>query len=443
MADLHLLSPRGFRAGGVYAGIKIAHTNDVGLLVCDAPAAAAAAFTTNKVFAAPVKVGRRHVAGGRLRAVVLNSGNANACTGRQGERDALRMCALAAELIGADPAEVLPSSTGIIGHLLPMDKVEAGIRDVAQYLGDSEEHALEFGSAILTTDTRRKAAAVEVKLGRETVTIAGICKGAGMIGPRMALEKGTSLVSGAGKGAGSGRGAGGVVKSKPVAGDSRGAKGSLKGRQATMLSYLTTDAKLSPAALRKLFAPAVDATYNCVTIDDHTSTNDTAVLLASGLGAAVAGDRDLAKFAAALDEVCRSLVYQIAADGEGATKVVIVRVRGAASDGDARAMAKAIANSPLVKCAMHGNDPNWGRIVSAAGLAGVPFDPDVATLTLQGTVVFRNGQPVVYDAEAVSQRLAEAEVTADLSCRLGKGDGTVWTCDLSKDYVTINADYHT
>lgn len=429
MADLHLLSPRGFRAGGVYAGIKLAHTNDVGLLVCDVPAAAAAAFTTNKVFAAPVKVGRQHVAGGKLRAVVLNSGNANACTGKQGEKDALRMCALAAELIGASPEEVLPSSTGIIGHLLPMEKVEAGIRDVAQYLGDSEEHALEFASAILTTDTRRKSAAVEVKIGRETITVAGICKGAGMIGPRMAMETGASARS--------------VAKGKSAATSAGKGKRPLKGRQATMLSYLTTDAKLSPAALRKLFAPTVDASYNCVTIDDHTSTNDTAVLLASGAGPAVTGDRELAKFAAALDEVCQSLAYQIAADGEGATKVVVVKVRGATTAADARAMAKAIANSMLVKCAMHGNDPNWGRIVSAAGLAGVPFNPDVATLTLQGTVVFRNGQPVVYDAEAVSKRLAEKEVVADLSCRLGKADGTVWTCDLSKDYVTINADYHT
>ncbi|MDB5297885.1 MAG: argJ [Phycisphaerales bacterium] len=424
MPDLHLLSPRGFRAGGVHAGIKTTDTPDIGLLVADAPAAAVAAFTTNKVFAAPVKVGRIHAAGGRLRAVVLNSGNANACTGRQGERDAFRMCTLAAELVGCDAAHVLPSSTGIIGHPLPMEKVEAGIRDVAQYLGDSLEHALLFGSAILTTDTKRKAAAATVKIGRETVTLAGVCKGAGMIGPRMAVQVGAAA----------GGGAGGAAKAKGR---------SLKGRSATLLSYLTTDAKIAPAALRKLFAPTVDASFNAVTIDDHTSTNDTAVLLASGASAAVAGDRDLAKFKAALDEVCQSLAYQIAADGEGATKVVVVRVRGADTDADARAMARAIANSPLVKCAMNGNDPNWGRIVSAAGLAGVPFDPDRATLTLQGTAVFRNGQPLTYDAAAVSTRLAEPEVRVDLTCKQGKGDGTVWTCDLSKEYVSINADYHT
>jgi glutamate N-acetyltransferase/amino-acid N-acetyltransferase len=425
MAELHLLSPRGFRASGVYAGIKSTQKPDIGLLVCDTPAAVAAAFTTNKVFAAPVKVGREHAAGGKARAIVLNSGNANACTGRQGEKDARRMCALAAELIGAEPGEVLPSSTGIIGHLLPMAKVEAGIRDAAQYLGDSEEHALLFGSAILTTDTRRKAAAAEVKIGREKVVIAGVCKGAGMIGPRMAV----SLGMGEGKG-------------KTAAKGSAAAK-ALKGRHATMLGYLTTDAKISPALLRKAFAPTVDGSFNAVTIDDHTSTNDTAIVLASGASATIAGEKDLAKFSAALAEVCQSLAYQIAADGEGATKVVVVRVRGAQSEADARVMARAIANSPLVKCAMHGNDPNWGRIVSAAGLAGVPFDPDRATLTLQGTVVFRNGTPLPIDAEKVSKSLAAAEVLVDLTCRLGKGDGTVWTCDLSKDYVTINADYHT
>jgi glutamate N-acetyltransferase/amino-acid N-acetyltransferase len=416
MADLHLLTPRGFRANGVYSGIKTSQTQDVGLLVCDAPAAAIAAFTTNKVFAAPVKVGREHIASGKLRAVVLNSGNANACTGKQGERDARRMCALAAELIGSGANEVLPSSTGIIGHLLPMEKVESGIREAAGNLGDSEEHALAFGNAILTTDTRRKFAVAQIRIGKETVTLAGICKGAGMIGPRMSVAA-------------------------PAGGKS--ARGKLRGRSATMLGYLTTDAKIATPLLKKLFSPTVDASFNAVTIDDHTSTNDTAVLLASGVSASIANDRDAKKFKAALDEVCQSLAYQIAADGEGATKVVIVRVRGAASDKDAATMARAIANSPLVKCAMNGNDPNWGRIVSAAGMVGVPFDPDRATLTLQTTAVFRNGTPLQIDAAKLSGELGAKEVQVNLSCRLGKGEATVWTCDFSKDYVTINADYHT
>jgi glutamate N-acetyltransferase/amino-acid N-acetyltransferase len=410
MAQLHLLSPHGFRAAGVYAGIKTKHTPDVGLLVCETRAAAAAVFTTNKVFAAPVMVGREHIADGRLRAVVVNAGNANACTGRQGDKDAYRMCDLAAQVVGCDRDDVLPSSTGIIGRPMPMEKVEHGILDAAQYLGNSLEHALLFADAILTTDLKRKAAAVEFKIGKETVTIAGVCKGSGMIGPRMAL---------------------------PAAGKSS------KALHATMLAYLTTDAKASPAVLRKLMGQASDASFNAVTVDDHTSTNDTAVILASGLGAAIDSPRAIAKFKSALDEVCQSLAYQIAADGEGATKVVIIKVKGAVTPAAANAIARAIANSMLVKCAMHGNDPNWGRIVSAAGLAGVPFDPNRSTLTLQGAVVFRNGQPLPFDDAKISESLKTPEVKVELSCRMGKADATVWTCDLSREYITINADYHT
>ncbi|HWE02753.1 MAG TPA: bifunctional glutamate N-acetyltransferase/amino-acid acetyltransferase ArgJ [Tepidisphaeraceae bacterium] len=415
MAHLHLLSPKGFVATGVYAGIKTKHTPDIGLLVCETRATAAAVFTTNKVFAAPVMVGREHVSDGRLRAVVVNAGNANACTGRQGDKDAYRMCDLAAQVVGCDRQDVLPSSTGIIGRPMPMDKVESGIRDASQYLGNSLEHALLFADAILTTDLKRKAAAVEFKVGKEIVTVAGVCKGSGMIGPRMAL---------------------------PAAGKSS-SKRTPKPLHATMLAYLTTDAKAPSGMLRKLMGEASDSSFNAVTVDDHTSTNDTAVILASGLGAALDSPRAIANFKAALDEVCRSLAYQIAADGEGATKVVVVNVKGAVSTAAAGAMARAIANSPLVKCAMHGNDPNWGRIVSAAGLAGVPFDPNRCTLTLQGTVVFRNGQPLPFDDAKVSESLKAPEVKAELSCRMGKADATVWTCDLSKDYVTINADYHT
>jgi len=407
MADLHLLSPAGFRATGVYAGIKTKQLPDVGLLVCDAAApTAAAVFTTNKVFAAPVKIGREHLAesGGKIRAVVVNAGNANACTGRQGDKDARRMCQLTAGVARCQEWEVLPSSTGIIGHLMPMEKVERGIVDAGQYLGDSLEHALLFSDAILTTDTRRKTAATEFRVGRQTVTVAGVCKGSGMIGPRLAL----------------------------------------KAKQATMLAYLTTDAKVPRALLASLLAEASDESFNAVTVDDHASTNDTAAIIASGAsGVGIGGRAEARKFADALADVCRSLAYQIAADGEGATKVVVVRVRGASTHADARAMARAVANSPLVKCAMHGNDPNWGRIVSAAGFSGAEFDPSKCTLTLQGTAVFRNGQPVPFDDAKVSESLKAPEVVAELNCRLGKAEATCWTCDLSKDYVTINADYHT
>ena len=401
---MHLLSAKGFSAAGVAAGIKRSGNNDVGLLVADGYATAAAAFTTNRTFAAPITVGRKHIRDGVLKGVVLNSGNANACTGKQGVLDARRMCALAGQLTMSETEAFLPSSTGIIGHLLPMDAICAGIRAVAADLGESEEHALAFTDAILTTDTVRKFAGVTLKINGKKVTLTGICKGAGMIGPHMVVPK-----------------------------------------QATMLAYLLTDADIAPNVLRKLLATSVDKSFNCVTIDNHMSTNDTAVLLASGVsGGSVDSPASIKKFANALNEVTSSLAQQIAADGEGATKTVTVRVRAAASDADARRIARAIADSPLVKCAMHGNDPNWGRIVSAAGMCGARFNPDRAKLTLQGHVVFRNGKPVVFDAQAVSTSLKNKQVLADLHCgaRTG-GEATVWTCDFSKEYVTINADYHT
>jgi glutamate N-acetyltransferase/amino-acid N-acetyltransferase len=401
MNELHLLSPLGFRASAVHAGLKSKKTPDVGLLVCDTLASAAAVFTTNKVFAAPVKIGREHVAGGRLRGVVVNSGNANACTGRQGERDAIAMCTIAARLLGCRPHDMLPSSTGIIGHLLSMDKVTAGIHAAAADLGASHEHALRFADAILTTDLTRKSAAAQMRIGKHSVRIAGVCKGSGMIGPHMTLH-------------------------------------------ATMLAYLTTDAKLPPPLLRRLLAAACDGSFNAVTVDDHMSTNDTALLLASGASdVAISTKKEIERFAGALSEVCQSLAYQIAADGEGATKVVAIRVTTAANEKAAKAIARAIANSPLVKCAMHGNDPNWGRIVSAAGLCGVPFNADKSALTLQGTAVFRRGRPLVFDAEALSRKMNAKEVQVHLHCGLGEGSATVWTCDLSREYITINADYHT
>lgn len=410
MSTPHLLSPKGFRAAGVRAGIKASGKRDVGLLVCDAPATATALFTANRVFAAPVAVGREHVRAGKLRGVVMNSGNANACTGKQGLKDARAMCAHAARSAGGSPTDYLPSSTGIIGHLLPMEKVEAGIKDAASKLGDSREHAEHFMEAILTTDLVRKEAAATVKIGRQTVTIAGVCKGSGMIGPRLGVEPGVPL----------------------------------KGLHATMLAYITTDAAISPAALRRLLTPVADRSFNSVTVDDHTSTNDTLCVLANGAsGARIDSERSANKFAASLDEVCISLAKQIAADGEGATKLVTVRVRGATTDRDANRIARAIANSPLLKCALNGNDPNWGRIVSAAGLSGAAFDPDRAELTLQGTKVFRRGTPLPFDAAAVSRSMATKTLDIVLTCNSGKGEATIWTCDLSKQYVEINADYHT
>jgi glutamate N-acetyltransferase/amino-acid N-acetyltransferase len=285
-----------------------------------------------------------------------------------------------------------------------MSKLARGIREASNALGSSRDHANLFADAILTTDTKRKSAATRVRLRRGTISLAGVCKGSGMIGPRMS--------------------------SAP---------------HATMLAYLTTDAKFSSGdGLARLLQIATDRSFNAVTVDDHTSTNDTAAILASGAsGVAIPVGRDAVKFLDALTDVCQSLAYQIAADGEGATKVVTICVSGARSASDARAIARAIANSPLVKCAMHGNDPNWGRIVSAAGLCGAAFDPDRCELRLQNTRVFQKGRPVPFDASKVSRTLAQSEVSVDLTCGLGKHEAVVWTCDLSKAYVTINADYHT
>ncbi len=402
MPELHLLSPKGFVAAGVYAGIKRKQTNDIGLLVCTTMASAAAVFTTNQVFAAPVKIGRQHIKTGSLRGVVVNSGNANACTGRQGEKDAIRMCQLAADKVKANPHSFLPSSTGMIGHQLPMEKVSRGIVEAAGQLGDSAEHALAFADAIMTTDLRRKTAAVQVKIGKQKVTLAGVCKGSGMIGPRMALP------------------------------------------HATMLAYLTTDATVSPVVLRKLLQQGADVSFNNVTVDDQASTNDTCAILASGAsGVKIASPKDIKAFSAALVEVCQSLAYQIAADGEGATKVIEIIVRNAKTEAAAKVIARSIANSPLVKCAVHGNDPMWGRVLCAAGMTDVAFDPAKASLSLQGTLVFDKGAPAEFDAAAASTAMKCDKVVFDLNCRLGKGMATCWTCDLSKEYVTINADYHT
>ena len=419
MPDPHLLSPRGFRAAAVAAGIKQSGKPDVALLVADAPASAAAIFTQNKVVSPAVTVGFDHVRRGRLRAVAVNSGNANACTGEQGLRDARRTCDLVGELVGCDAAAVMPSSTGIIGHSLPMPKLEAGLRDAATKLGDSADHAAAFADAILTTDLVRKTAATTVTLSGRTITVAGVTKGSGMIGPSLGPVPGHPGVPA------------GATDVTPA--------------HATMLAYLTTDVAAPPAMLRRALVLAADPSFNALTVDGHSSTNDTLALLASGAGGGdlVGSPTNQRAFLDAVTEVCRSLAYQIAADGEGATKVVVVRVSGARSDADAGRMARAIADSPLVKCAMHGNDPNWGRIVSAAGLAGVPFDADRSELALQGTPVFRRGVPIAFDAESVSRALDASEVTADLSCGLGTGEATVYTCDLSREYVTINADYHT
>lgn len=388
-------APRGFRAAGVAAGIKRAG-RDVALIVADRPASAAALFTTNRVQAAPIQVSREHLRDGLARAIVANSGNANACTGAQGLLDSRRMAQVAAEALGVRPEEVLVASTGIIGQLLPMEKLEAGIRQAAAEVGGQGEAAAE---AIMTTDTRPKQIAVELSIGGRPVRVGGIAKGAGMIGPHLA----------------------------------------------TMLAFLTTDAAVWPEVLQASLAASAARTFNCVTVDGDTSTNDTVFLLANGASGVQVrpGSPAHRDFNLALDFVCLHLAKELARDGEGATKLVEIRVHGARSFAQAQKIGRTIANSPLVKTAFFGNDPNWGRVLAAAGRAGVPLDPERLELRLGDLLLVERGAPAPYDEEEARAAMDRPEVVLALDLGLGSVSATVWTCDLSYDYVRINAEYHT
>ena len=403
--SLGVTAPLGFLAGAAAVGVKkLSEKPDVGLLVCETDAQAAAVFTQNKVCAAPVTVSRAHLAARRtMRGIVANSGNANACTGRRGLADARAMARLAAARIGCPAEAVLVASTGVIGHLMPMDKVAAGIERAAAARARGPEADLAFARAIMTTDTRPKQAGVRFPMRGRTVTVAGASKGVGMLAPNMA----------------------------------------------TMLGFLTTDAPVRAALLRKVLRRAADATFNCLTVDGHTSTNDTLVLLASGLafdaGAKpiAEGSAEAAALEAAVFAVCDSLARQIADDAEGGTKTLEILVTGAAGDAEARRAAAAIANSPLVKTAFFGEDPNWGRIVSAAGYAGISSGPETMRLTLGGLVIFNRGTPVEAKAAELKAAMKAHDITVHLDLGAGKGRARYLTCDFSYDYVKINAEYTT
>ena len=403
--SLGVTAPLGFLAGAAAVGVKkLSEKPDVGLLVCETDAQAAAVFTQNKVCAAPVAVSRAHLAARRtMRGIVANSGNANACTGRRGLADARAMARLAAARIGCPAEAVLVASTGVIGRLMPMDKVAAGIERAAAARARGPEADLAFARAIMTTDTRPKQAGVRFPMRGRAVTVAGASKGVGMLAPNMA----------------------------------------------TMLGFLTTDAPVRAALLRKVLRRAADATFNCLTVDGHTSTNDTLVLLASGLafdaGAKpiAEGSAEAAALEAAVFAVCDSLARQIADDAEGGTKTLEILVTGAAGDAEARRAAAAIANSPLVKTAFFGEDPNWGRIVSAAGYAGISSGPETMRLTLGGLVIFNRGTPVEAKAAELKAAMKAHDITVHLDLGAGKGRARYLTCDFSYDYVKINAEYTT
>ena len=392
--------PPGFRLTGVHCGIKKDATKeDLALVVADRPSVAAGVYTQNVVVAAPVMFNRRRTPYENFRAVVANSGNANACTGERGLRDAEQTARLAADACGLKPDQVLVLSTGVIGLYLPMENIATGIRDAAARLGNDEASFLAAARGIMTTDRFHKVAGRKATIRGQEVQVTGMAKGAGMIGPSMA----------------------------------------------TMLALVMTDARLAAPDAQRILAAAADQSFNCISVEGHTSTNDTVLLLASG----AAHDRPLATeelpaLQAAVSEVCLELARMIPDDGEGASHLITIDVRGCARREDALCMAKAIANSPLVKTGIAGADPNWGRLISAAGMVGIPFDPHRATLTVNGTVLFRNGEPVPFDAPRLSSSIrSRRDTQIELDFCEGQASVRFWTSDLTADYVRLNSEYTT
>jgi glutamate N-acetyltransferase/amino-acid N-acetyltransferase len=396
-----VVAARGFSAAGVGCGIKTKRNAlDLGLVLSDRPASAAGVFTTIACPAAPVEWTRGVVESGRARAAVANSGNANACTGDRGERDAAAMAIATAGSLGLDAGEVCVASTGVIGRPLPLEDVVVGIGDAADRLSPAASGGERFARAILTTDTTPKAMAVRTVLDGTVITVGGSAKGAGMICPTLA----------------------------------------------TMLAFVTTDAAVSPGMLRRALRAAADRSFNRITVDGDMSTNDTLLVLANG----AAGNQRITRggpaydqFAAALEFVCVHLAKRIVRDGEGATKFVEINVTRAASRAEARTAARAVANSPLVKCALHGEDPNWGRIICRAAGCGVRFKSGKTTLRIGGKLAYEGGVPADTPLKTLEAAMKPGDIVIDLDLGLGKGAATVWTCDLSRDYVRINADYHT
>lgn len=395
-----ITSPKGFLTAGVHCGIKRTGKADLGMIVCPAGAKAAAVFTTNKITSAAVQICKKHIKSPSISAVIVNSGNANTCTGQQGIKNAIKMCNETAKQMEENPHSVLVASTGIIGHQLPIKKITAGISKAATRLSATSAAGLDFAKAIMTTDTKLKQAIRRIEISGKKVTIAGTVKGAGMIAPGMA----------------------------------------------TTLCFITTDVAITKPLLSKALKAAIGNSLNKLTIDGHQSTNDTAIILASGL----AGNRPITsqcprykRFAKALAELCDDLAKQMALDAEGATRMFKVVVKGAATKADAAKAARAVAGYDLIKCAIHGGDPNWGRIICAVGSAGVKLNLDKLSCKLGEIIVFKNGKPKKFDAKRVSKVISKTEHTIIVDLGAGKHSDFCYGCDLSAEYVHINADYHT
>ncbi len=389
---------QGYQFAGVHCGIRPQSNRlDLALVVSDRPAAAAGAFTQNRVVAAPVQLCRQRVPSDRIRGIVVCSGNANACTGERGLQDAARMAELAAHSIGCESERVLVASTGVIGVPLPMAALEKGIPAAAGRLVNTEQAFERAAQAILTTDTRTKISTRALHLGGQAIVLTGFAKGAAMIGPNMA----------------------------------------------TLLAFVLTDAAVRSDDLQQLTRAAADQSFNCISVEGHMSTNDTLLVLANGQGHALQGHA-LQQFGDAVASVSGDLARAIAADAEGAAHLVQIDVEGTRDDAEARRVARTIAESALVKTAIFGADPNWGRIVSAAGYSGVAFEERDLSLWLGETLLYQSGTPCPFDKAAVSAYLKNnREVSMQLRFTLGSGRCTFWTCDLTHDYVRLNADYTT
>lgn len=396
------LLPSGFLFAAVKAGLKPSGKPDFAIAVADGSASAAAMFTSNRIVAAPVIVGREHLvqSHGRVKVVAVNAGNANCATGEAGIATCREVCARAAATFGCATEEIFPSSTGIIGVPLPGEKLIAALPEVKSALGKTSGHFDQFAHAILTTDTRRKVSARHFAAGGKQVKIVATCKGAGMIHPQLVPH-------------------------------------------ATMLAYIFTDAAIEPAELQTLLQEAAELSFNRISIDGDTSTNDTVLLLASG-ASGVAIDAAHTEFRSALAAVCTDLAKQIVADGEGVTHVIELRIEGAPNDADALKVARSIAHSPLVKTAWAGNDPNWGRILAAVGYSGVEIDPGKIDIWFGDHEICRaGGRSPLMDEHAVHLHLAQGEHHVRIDLGIGAGSCRFWTCDLTKEYVAINADYST
>lgn len=406
MSELaQFILPRGFRFGTAKAGLKASGRTDLALIACDQPASAAASFTSNKVVAAPITVGRAHLrqSGQKVRVVAVNAGNANCAAGQAGMDAAMAVCNEAARLFNCPVEQIFPSSTGIIGQPLPAEKVIKALPEAIASLGSESDHFMASAQAILTTDTLEKTAFARIELPTADgqpgeVRIAAFCKGAGMIHPQLVPH-------------------------------------------ATMLVYILTDAEIEPTVLNGYLHPSIELSFNRISVDGDTSTNDTVLLLASG-ASGVKVEAGNEAFRAALTQVCTSLARQVVSDGEGVTHVVELQIKGAATDADALRVAKAIAHSPLVKTAWAGKDPNWGRLACAIGYSGAEIDPARFDISFGEHPICRNGgRAAGYDEAAAHAYISQPEFTILIDLHVGAGQCTFWTTDLTHEYVHINADY--